>query len=250
MSQQTYTSLNMTTDLQTIDNTESTIDVSKISGHQGVIMLGAVVDKNPKISLWNYYCKDVSNTFYAEWALEQKLNEKLTATYEAQGYAVRAIGKFKDFLSALGLNGSYELYGIKSSLSHKESGISGYIAANIFTGDTKTVTAFGNWGGYPEFVSIPYMFAQDSSVSAVARLKAAKASVKYDISLRQSIVAGYSYIDLDKNIMQNSDIKLLNMIYKAKIMKALSAKIQYELRDSKNYRYDNDMLTLSATYTF
>ena len=94
------------------------------------------------------------------------------------------------------------------------------------------------------------MFAQYSSVSALARLKAAKASVKYDISLRQSIVAGYSYIDLDKNIMQNSDIKLLNMIYKAKIMKALSAKIQYELRDSKNYRYDNDMLTLSATYTF
>ncbi len=250
MSEQTYTSLNMTTDLQTIDNSESTINVSKISGHQGVIMLGALIDANPKISLWNYYCKDVSNTFYAEGAIEQKITEKLTATYEAQGYSVRAIGKFKDFLSNLGLNGSYELYGLKSSIAHKESGISGYIAANLFTGDSKTVTAFGNWGGYPEFVSIPYMFAQDSSVSAVARLRAAKAAIKYEISSKQSIIAGYSYIDLDKNIMSNSDIKLLNLIYKAKIMKALSAKIQYELRDSKNYRYDNDMLTLSATYTF
>ena len=57
-------------------------------------------------------------------------------------------------------------------------------------------------------------------------------------------------IDLDKNIMANSDIRLLNLIYKIKIMKALSAKIQYELRDSKNYRNDNDTLTLSATYTF
>ncbi len=250
MSQQTYTSLNMTADLATIDNSESPIDVSLISGHQGVIMLGAVIDKNPKLSIWNYYCKDVSNTFYIDSAIEHKLTDGLFATYEAQAYSVKTIGKLNDFLKTLGLNGSYELYGLKTTITQKNSPLSGYVAANQFGGNAKTVTAFGNWGGYPEFVAIPYMFAQGSSVSAVAKLRAAKASLKYDITKSQTAIIGYSYIDLDKNIMPSSDIRLLNLIYKIKIMKALSAKIQYELRDSKNYRNDNDTLTLSATYTF
>lgn len=43
---------------------------------------------------------------------------------------------------------------------------------------------------------------------------------------------------------------MLSAIYKIKFGKNISAKALYELRNSKNYRYDNDTLTLSLNYGF
>lgn len=254
MSAQTYTSLAML-DLQTIDaNSGDTLDISKISGNQGVVMSGFVYEDELKFQAWNYYCKDVLNEFYADVAYPQEINSDIIATLEVQGYAVRELGAFKDFLHTLDIHGSYELYGTKLSLENKSRGVTTSLAYNFFTGDAKTITAFGNWGGYPEYVSVPYMFAQDNALSAIAKSKMGKINFKYDLEhiglTNQTLIAGYSIIDLDETIMPQSDIYVINCVYKAKVTKALTLKAQYEERESKNYRYANDMLTLSATYAF
>jgi len=254
MAQQTYTSLAMS-DLQTIDSNDGdTLDISGISGDQGVIMSGIVYDDGLRIQGWNYYCRDVIDEFYMDITYPYELNSHFTSTFEVQGYGVREMGVFKDFLHNLGLNGSYELFGAKVSLEEKTIGLTTSLAYNFFTGNTHTVTAFGNWGGYPEYVAIPYMFAQDGSVSALAKSQMGKLSMKYDLAKagfeNQTLIAGYSIIDLDESVMPRSDIRLMNFVYKAKISKSLGLKMQYELRQSDNYRYANDMLTLSATYKF
>lgn len=254
MSQQTYTSLSMT-NLSTVDsNNGDTLDISKISGDQGVLMSGIVYDNGIKIQGWNYYCKDVIDEFYADLVLPYELTPNIITTIEVQGYGVREQGKFKIFIHNLGLNSSYELFGTKLSLENKDLGLTTSLAYNIFTGDTNTVTAFGNWGGYPEYVAIPYMFAQDSSVSALAKSQMSKISMKYDLSKvglkNKTIVIGYSIINLDESIIPQSDILLTNFIYKAKINDYLRLKLQYELRQSDNYRYADDILTFSATYVF
>lgn len=253
MSQQTYTSLAMS-DMQTIDsNGGNTLDISKISGDQGVIMSGFVYDNGIKIQGWNYYCRDVIDEFYAdaEWSYPV---EDVIATLQIQGYGIREEGKFKSFLRTLGLNGSYELYGAKLSAKNNANGITASAAYNFFTGNTKTVTAFGNWGGYPEYVSIPYMFAQDNAVSALAKSQMGKVDLKFDLSKLgwsdQTFVAGYSIINLDEVIMPHGDIHVINFLYKAKINANMGLRGQYEIRQSDNYRYANDMLTLSATYRF
>lgn len=253
MSQQTYTSL-MMSDMQTIDsNGGNTLDISKISGDQGVVMSGFVYDKGIKLQGWNYYCRDVIDEFYADAAWSYPL-DNVIATFEVQGYGVREEGKFKTFLHTLGLNGSYELYGAKFSVKNNLSGISASAAYNFFTGNTKTITAFGNWGGYPEYVTIPYMFAQDNSVSALAKSQMGKVDCKFDLSTvgwrDQTFIIGYSIIDLDEAVMPHSDINVINFIYKVKLNADIALKAQYEIRQSDNYRYANDMLTLSATYRF
>ncbi len=251
MSQQTYTSLMLDTN-SNIDTSSDTIDVSKISSQQGVLMTGFIVDSNPRAQVWNYYCKDVLDEFYADIAFEHKIDNKLIVTLEAQGYAVRDVGKFKSFLSSIGLNDSYELYGAKISTQNKNLGTTISVAYDKFTGGSKTVTAFGNWGGYPEFVGMPYMFAENNAASAIANSQMARIAMKYDLSSvgasGHNITIGYSYFDIDEKILRDSDISLVNILYKAKITKKLQAKMLYELRNSKNYRYDNDTLTLSLTY--
>ncbi len=254
MSAQTYTSLSMS-DLQTIDANEgTTLDISQISGNQGVFMSGLVYENALKAQVWNYYCPDVLDEFYLDIALPFMIGSALEATLEVQGYGVREVGEFKDFLRTFGINGSYELYGTKFSLESKNIGLTTSLAYNFFTGDTKTVTAFGNWGGYPEYVTVPYMFAQDDSLSAIAKSKMGKITFKYDLKMvglaNQTLIAGYARIDLDETIMPQSDIGVVNFLYKASLNKAFHLRAQFELRDSKNYRYGDDMLTLSASYVF
>jgi hypothetical protein len=254
MSQQTYTSLAMI-DLQTVDsNGGDTLDISKISGDHGVLMTGLTYDNHFKMQVWNYICPNVLDEFYADLSYPYVIYPNLITTLEIQGYAVREVGKFKSFLHNLGLNGSYELYGAKISLEDKNIGLTTSFAYNYFTGDNRTITAFGNWGGYPEYVAIPYMFAQDNSVSALTKSKMSKISFKSDLAKvglsNQTIIVGYSIINLNELIMPNSDINLINAIYKAKLTDTFTLKIQYEWRNSANYRYANDMLTLSAMYRF
>lgn len=254
MSQQTYTSLMPSSDNKSIDTSNDPIDISKLVGHNGVYMAGVIYENNPKIQLYNYYCPDVLNTFYADIAHKQELNANLKLTLEAQFYSVKDVGKFSEFLRGMNLSGSYELYGAKASLSNKTLGLSGSMAYNKFTGNDKTVTAFGNWGGYPEFVAMPYMFAQDNGASAIAGSQMGRVSSTLDASVLglagQSLTVGYSVFDIDDSVLANSDITLLNFLYKNKITKNLSARVLYEIRYSQNYRYDNDMLTLSLKYDF
>ena len=112
---------------------------------------------------------------------------------------------------------------------------------------------FGNWGGYPEYVGIPFLFAEHNNPSPLANAGMFKVSLKYDMSrlgLGDSASVGYTIIDTDKKIIQDTDIKMLSATYKIKFGKNISAKALYELRNSKNYRYDNDTLTLSLNYGF
>ncbi len=254
MSQQTYTSLMPSSDNKSIDTNNDPIDISKLVGHNGVYMAGVIYENNPKIQLYNYYCPDVLNTFYADIAHKQELNANLKLTLEAQFYSVKDVGKFSEFLRGMNLSGSYELYGAKASLANKALGLSGSMAYNKFTGNDKTVTAFGNWGGYPEFVAMPYMFAQDNGASAIANSQMGRVSSTLDASVLglkgQSLTVGYSMFDIDDSVLVDSDITLLNFLYKNKITKNLSARVLYEIRYSQNYRYDNDMLTLSLKYDF
>lgn len=253
MSQQTYTSLIMS-GMDTIDsNGGNTLDISKISGDQGVVMSGFVYDNGIKIQGWNYYCRDVIDEFYADAVWSHPI-ERIIATFEVQGYGVREEGKFKSFLQTLGLNASYELYGAKLSVKDNPSAITASVAYNFFTGNAKTITAFGNWGGYPEYVTIPYMFAQDNGISALSKSQMGKGELKFDLSkigwADQMLIAGYSIIDLDEVIMPHSDIRVINMVYKGKVCPNIALKTQYEIRQSDNYRYANDIVTLSATYRF
>ncbi|MDD3467899.1 MAG: hypothetical protein PHE67_12185, partial [Campylobacterales bacterium] len=118
----------------------------------------------------------------------------------------------------------------------------------------KTVTAFGNWGGYPEYVAMPYMFAQDNGASAIANSQMSRVAIKFDFSVYgfngHNLTIGYSIFDLDNSVIKDSDIKMSNFLYKAKLSKSIFVKILYELRNSKNYRYDNDTLTTAITYSF
>lgn len=254
MSQQTYTSLMPSSDNKSIDTSNDPIDISKLVGENGVYMTGIVYEKNQKIQLYNYYCPDVLNTFYTDAAYVQNINANLKLTLEAQFYSVKDVGKFGDFLKTMGLNGSYELYGAKGSLADKTLGVSASLAYNKFTGNDKTVTAFGNWGGYPEFVAMPYMFAQDNKASAIAGSQMGRAALTLDPTplgiKNQTLTIGYSMFDLDKTVLDNSDITMLNFLYKNKITKNASARLLYEMRNSKNYRYDNDTLSVSLRYDF
>jgi outer membrane porin, OprD family len=253
MSEQTYTSL-MLNETGRIDTSYDIINVSKISSHQGVMMVGVVVDKNPKFQVWNYYCKDVLNELYGDIAYTYNPKKELLLTIEAQGYMVTSIGRFESFLSSLGLNGSYQLYGAKASLENKEYGSTLSLAYNRFTGNDKTVTVYGNWGGYPEYIGMPFLFAQSNRPSPLPKTQMGKISLKYDLAKSglagQDITAGYTRIDTHDQIIADSDIEVINILYKAKLSKKLSARALYELRNSANYRYDNDTLTLSIQYEF
>lgn len=253
MSMQTYTSL-MTSDYRSVDTSADTIVPSNIAGNQGVVMVGMVYDGRNKFQIWNYYCKDVINEFYADGLYSANTGKNKKVTLEAQMYSVKTIGKFNELIKNMALNGSYELYGAKISFDDNVNGIAPYIAYNRFTGNSKTVTAFGNWGGYPEYVAMPYMFAQDNGASAIANSQMYRLACKIDLAKYgldgHSFVAGYSLFDLDDSVIKDSDIQMANFLYKAKVGKTIFVKILYENRNSKNYRYANDTLTTAVTYSF
>jgi len=254
MSQQTYTSLSMS-DLRTVDTDNGeTIDPSRITGDQGVIMSGFVYDNGIKLQGWNYYCPETLNTWYTDLSYPYTISEQWNATLEAQAYGVHEVGKFGSFLHDLGLNASYELYGIKGSIENKESGITTSLALNRFSGGDHTITAFGNWGGYPEYVAIPYMFPHGDAVAVLPKAQMGKLGFKFDLSHMglkdQTMNIGYSIIDLEDAILPDSNVRVSNFIYKAKVDKNFHFKAQYEQRSSNYYRYADDMLTLSATYRF
>lgn len=253
MSQQTYTSLKVDTDRK-LDTSGDTLDPSRVVGHRGVWAGGLVFERTHRLQLWYYHGQDTYNTLYADGRFRQALNDELSATLEAQAYRVNATGQFKTYLSQQGLNGDYALQGLKGTLAHRSTGISLALAFNRYTGNGNTVTAYGNWGGYPDYVVMPYLYAENGGASAIARSHLSRLTLLFDLSkiglAGQSLLLGRARINLDEKIMANSDITVNALVYRAQITPKLSTRITLDSRHSRHTRYDNDFVTLGLRYDY
>ena len=254
MSQQTYTSL-ITNAAGAVDTGNGeTLDPSRVVGHRGVWVAGLAFEPGDRLQLWNFHGADTLNTLYVDGGLKQGLSENLTMTLEAQAYHVSAVGRFKQYLAQLGLNASYGLGGIKATLAYPPAGLSVSLAHNRFSGNERTVTAFGNWGGYPEFVSMPYLFAEKDGASAIARSRLSKLTALLDLGIYglpdHALILGHARVDTDQAILANTDIIVNSLVYRARLGHGWSARAAFESRNSGNKRYDNEFLALSARYDF
>lgn len=253
MSQQTYTSL-IVNKTGEIDTGGDTIDPSRVVGHHGVWVAGMDIEKNHRLRLWNFHGTDTLNTTYLDGRLKHDLNDRVAVTMEAQAYRVTAVGRFKDYLTQRGLDATYGLGGFKGTLAYKPAGLSVSLAHNRFGGSERTVTAFGNWGGYPEFVSMPYLFAEKNAASAIARSRLSKLTAVMDLGAfgltDHGLILGHARIDTDQNLLPNTDILVNSLIYRAKLGAGWSVRAAAEWRNSGNSRYDNDFIALSARYDF
>ena len=225
MSQQAYTSLKVATDGSIDAKNGDTLDISKVVGDHGVWTTGIVHGKDNKFQLWNYYGADTLNTLYLDGQLKSGLSQDFMATLEGQTYQVSAVGGFKDYLAQQG-----------------------------FTGNRNTVTAYGNWGGYPEFVVMPYMHAENKGTSAIVGSNLSRMTVLFDLGIYgltgQSLLLGHANINIDEKILANSDIKVSTLLYRAQISPKLSARVAIDARNSKNSRYDNEFVALAVRYDF
>lgn len=254
MTQQAYTSLKVAADGSIDAKNGDTLDISKLVGEHGVWAAGIVHGKDNQFRLWNYYGVDSLNTLYMDGRLKGWPSQDFAVTLEGQAYQVTAMGGFKDYLSPMGLNANYGLYGIKGTLAHQQSRISASLALNHFTGNKNTVTAFGNWGGYPEFVSMPYMHAENKGTSAIVGSYLSRLTLLFDLDpyglTSQSLALGYAIINIDKNILPDSDIEVITLLYRAKITPKISVRASIDARNSRNSRYDNDFFVLGLRYDF
>jgi hypothetical protein len=254
MSEQAYTSL-MVTPAGSVDAvTGDTVVPSRIVGERGVWLAGVEVKNPHALRLWSAYGTDLTHTLYVDGKFSRPLNATLGLALDAQAYRVSAVGRFKDYLSGLGLNARYDLLGLKATLAHKPSGLSVGAAFNRFGGDAQTVTTFGNWGGYPEFVSMPYLYAEGGSASAIARSRLTKLTALLDLGqyglTGHSLLFGHARINLDEAILPGSDIKVNSLLYRSKVSDRLSARIALESRKSNHARYDNEISTLALRQDF
>jgi len=250
MSQQAYVSLEVDDNLRLDAARGETLDLSRVVGQRGVWVAGITA---PKWRLWNFHGVDMLNTLYLDGRWQRPLGTTLNATFEGQAYQVNETGRFKDYLAQQGLNARYALLGFKTTLTHPPSGISVALAFNRFTGNRHTVTSFGNWGGYPEFVPMPYLYAE-SAASAIAQSRLARLTLLFDLARfglpGHSLLAGHARINLAENILANSDIRVTTLLYRAKLSPQLSARASLDARQSKNARYDNTFAVLALRYDF
>jgi len=254
MSQQTYTSLMVTPDGRVDANQGDTFDLSKAVGNRGVWMAGAVYEDKHRLQVWHYHGVDTLNTLYVDGALRQAISTDYSGVLEAQAYRVSEAGRFKTYLEQHGLNGRYGLFGLKGTLAHQPSGLSLALAATRFSGDRNTVTAYGNWGGYPEFVLMPYLYAENSSASAIAGSHSTKVTVIWNLAglglQNQSLLFGHARINIDESILAGADIIANSLIYRAKLTSSLSARVHFESRNSGHSRYNNEFVTAALRYDF
>ena len=254
MAQQTYTSLKVDDSLRLDARNGDTLDPSRAVGHHGVWVAGFERGSQDQLRLWLYHGIDSLDTLYAEGRRQWPLTATLGLKLEGQYYRVGASGGFRHYLARQGLNASYDLSGIKASLSHAPSGVTVGLAMNRYGGNDRTVTAYGNWGGYPEFVVIPYLFAEGDSASAIARSRLAKLTTTLDLAPyglpQQALILGHARINLDPAILANSDITVNSLIYRAKLNERLSTRVMLESRNSGNSRYNNEYATFWLRYDF
>lgn len=254
MSQQTYTSLLVDGRGRPDARNGETLDPSTVVGHRGVWMTGVAYEGEHKLQLWHYYGRDTLQTVYADGRFKQPLGRGFTALIDGQAYRVSEVGAFRDYLARHGLNASYGLAGLKGTLAHAPSGLSLALMANRFGGDQRTVTAYGNWGGYPEFVLMPYLYAENDAMSAIARSRLRKATLLLDLGPyglpEHSLLLGHARMDIDEAILPGADIIANSLIYRARLTPRVSARLHLEARSSAHSRYDNHFLTLGLRYDF
>lgn len=254
MSQQAYTSLMVTADGQIDARRGDILDLSSVAGNKGVWLAGIKYEKDFRLQLWHYQGNDTLRTMYLDGSYRQALDDRLSLQLEAQTYQVAAVGRFKRYLLEHGLNASYGLQGVKATLADKPSGVSLALAHNRFSGNAQTVTAYSNWGGYPEFVSMPYLYAENTGVSAIARSRLSKATLLLDLSAMglsgHSLLFGHARINVDETILAGSDLQVNTLLYRAKLLPGWMLRLALEARKSGNARYDNAFAAIALRHDF
>ena len=101
---------------------------------------------------------------------------------------------------------------------------------------------------------MPYMFAENDGVSAIAGSKLSKLTMLFDLEglglSGQSLLVGHARINLDEDVLANSDNIVNTLLYLAKLTPKLSARAALEMRNSNNSRYDNQFLALALRYDY
>jgi hypothetical protein len=155
-------------------------DISKVAtgvdgeDTNGITVIGATYSgiKNAKISLWNYYADDISNTFYMEGGYGMPVGGmklKLDAQYLSQSEVGSLIedNNMSGFTDGI----DYNLFGLKATLKGKQW--MAFAAYNKSSGDTGM---FNSWGGDPGYTSS--IFSRNEYRENVS---AYKLGVKYNI---------------------------------------------------------------------
>jgi hypothetical protein len=101
---------------------------------------------------------------------------------------------------------------------------------------------------------MPYLYAENDGVSAIARSRLSKVSVLLDLGAYglqgHSLLFGHARIDIDETIQANSDILVNSLLYRAKLSPKLSARVLLEARNSGHSRYNNEFVAASLRYDF
>lgn len=253
MSEQAYSYLGTGFDVSTTGN----------AGKTGVTVAGAVYTgiKDLTVQAWEYYGHEMLNAFYADATYTKGLTSDLGLTVAAQGYTIGELGKLKTVEEGLGLNTSYGVYGAKAALASASSGLTGTLAFNKVTGNDKTVTVFGAWGGYPEYAVADEFWMNSSSggtYNAMAKSTVYKGAVDLNLGAyglgERVVTVAYSKFDLNKAVNGglDRDAGVTDLIYtcKPEAVKNLAIRAVYEMRDYKDNTLDSNRLKISANYTF
>ena len=143
----------------------------------GITVLNAEFNpsKSLKLSLWDYYADDISNTIYlqADKTIPLKGNKvKLSGQYLTQSEVGNKLGGELDF----------NMLGVKASIGNKQWGA--FIAANKSSGDTAMLNA---WGGDPGYTSS--IFSRNEYRENVTALKIGG---KYKINNKLTLSGSYA----------------------------------------------------------
>ncbi|RIX41475.1 MAG: hypothetical protein D3M94_19635 [Rhodocyclales bacterium GT-UBC] len=232
----------------------SLFDVSTVSGQQGVWMAGFEYGQDERYRLWDFHGQDTVNMLYMDTRWQWPLTSEFSGILETQFYRVGAQGELHRYLGQRGLNASYDLRGVRATLAHAPSGIKLAYAIDRFGGNDRMVTVFSSWGGYPEFVPMPYIYAERDRVSGIAGSRLSRLTALFNLAplgwAGHTLLLGRSHIDLDEAILANGDIKVNSLLYRAQLDRQWSLRISFDCRQSRNSRYDNKFAVFALRYDY
>lgn len=168
----------------------------------GVSVIGGTYSglKNAKFSLWNYYDRKISNSFYIDGSYVMPVSSmklKLEAQYlnqREEGHLVEEnawsnTGNFVDGID-------YNLFGLKAALKGKQW--MAYLAYNKSNGDTGM---YNSWGGDPAYTSS--IFSRNAYREGVS---AWKIGGKYNFMKNLFLMASYADYGQSDSIGQVSGV--------------------------------------------